>query len=107
MSILLNLLPIIFFALIVIVLFNILKIFVFSKITINKWIVLAASIVAFIIPIVIGVNQRIVTLIFSGIFVILFLWFLDLLQYGPKKEKKIKIKPKAKPNRIKNMKKDD
>lgn len=107
MNTFLTILSIIALALIVIALFNVLKIFVFSKIKANKWIVLGAAIIVFIIPILSGFTGKIATVIISSVFVILFLWFLDLLQYPVKKEKHINIKPKAKPNRVKNMKKDD
>lgn len=97
----------ILFALVVFAIFNLLKIFVLNKITINKWFVLIAAIIAFVLPIVFNVKGYITTSIFSAIFVILLLWFLDLMQYGTKKkEKKIKIKPKAKPNRLKHMNKE-
>ena len=61
--------------------FSLLSRFVFNKVKINKWIILAAT--------------------------ILFLWFLDILRNGYpklKKEKKVVIKPKAKPNRVKHNK---
>lgn len=43
----------------------------------------------------------------SAVATILFLWFLDILRNGYpklKKEKKVVIKPKAKPNRVKHNK---
>ena len=95
------------FAIIVLVIFNLLKIFVLSKLNINKWIVLTLAIISFIISLLGGTLNNYFTLIFSGIFLIFMMWFIDLLQYNSnnKKEKKIKIKPKAKPNRIKSTKK--
>ena len=73
----------------------------------------------FLIPVFIGKSfgNSIAAMIQSAVFVILFLWFVDLTDYGKKrqakyenyvprtrskKEKDIKIKPKAKPNRVKN-----
>ena len=79
--------------------FSLLSRFVFNKVKINKWIILAA---ATFIP----MNQWIVLAI-SAVATILFLWFLDILRNGYpklKKEKKVVIKPKAKPNRVKHNK---
>ena len=96
----------ILFAIVVLVIFNLLKIFVLSKLNVNKWIVLALAIISFIISLFGGTLNNYFTLIFSGIFLIFMMWFIDLMQYNSnsKKEKKIKIKPKAKPNRIKHTK---
>ncbi|QAA33855.1 hypothetical protein [Clostridium manihotivorum] len=99
----------ILFAIIVLAVFNLLKIFVLSKLKVNKWIVLALAIIAFVLPIVLRIQGNIVTPVFSGIFVILLLWFIDLQQGRIKKkdEKKVNIRPKAKPNRVKHMNKDN
>lgn len=80
--------------------------YVFNKVRVNKWIILAAAIIIFVIPMFIPMNQWIV-LIISSIAAVLFLWFLDIVKNGYpriKKEKKIVIKPKAKPNRVKHNK---
>lgn len=118
------------YALIVLVGYNLLKHFVLSKIKvkINKWIVFAISIVVLFLPnilvAVLQINiQNNVLWIYgpSSLFIILFLWFLDLSgwsnrlgktsnkpttsTYGKKNKKDdIVIKPKAKPNRVKNKK---
>ncbi|GIM30332.1 hypothetical protein CPJCM30710_29980 [Clostridium polyendosporum] len=94
------------FSIIVLVVFNLLKHFILSKLKVNKWIVLGAAIVFFFLPAFLTQFQGyIIRLVMSSIFVILFLWFIDLAGYGiKKKEKKIKIKPKAKPNRVKYIK---
>jgi hypothetical protein len=99
----------ILFAIIVLAVFNLLKIFVLSKLKVNKWIVLALAIIAFILPIVLRIQGNIATPVFSGLFVILLLWFIDLQQGRIKKkdEKKVNIRPKAKPNRVKHMNKDN
>ncbi|WP_160677927.1 hypothetical protein [Clostridium sp. C8-1-8] len=99
----------ILFAIIVLAVFNLLKIFVLSKLKVNKWIVLALAIIAFVLPIVLRIQGNIATPVFSGLFVILLLWFIDLQQGRIKKkdEKKVNIRPKAKPNRVKHMNKDN
>lgn len=99
----------ILFAIIVLAVFNLLKIFVLSKLKVNKWIVLALAIIAFVLPIVLRIQGNIATPVFSGLFVILLLWFIDLQQGRMKKkdEKKVNIRPKAKPNRVKHMNKDN
>ena len=86
--------------------FSLLSRFVFNKVKINKWIILAAAIIIFLIPTFIPMNQWIVLAI-SAVATILFLWFLDILRNGYpklKKEKKVVIKPKAKPKRVKHNK---
>jgi hypothetical protein len=97
------------FAIIIMGAYNVLKIFVFSKIkiNINKWFVLAAAIVVFIISIFTAAFVHpIFNYVFAGLFMILFLWFLDLTGFNSRrtKTKEITIKPKAKPNRVKNKK---
>ncbi|MDS0524728.1 hypothetical protein NNC19_03485 [Clostridium sp. SHJSY1] len=83
-----------------------LKKFVFPKIRINKYIPLVIAIVGLIVQwygkftnIYINVGIMILVVTF-------FSWYLDIQQTGgPKKSgKKVVIKPKAKPNRIKNIK---
>ena len=86
--------------------FSLLSRFVFNRVKINKWIILVAAIIIFLIPMFIPMNQWIMLAI-SAVATILFLWFLDILRNGYpklKKEKKVVIKPKAKPNRVKNNK---
>jgi hypothetical protein len=91
---------------IIIVLYILCKKYVFSKVHINKWIPLSISIVLFIIQIFIGGVNKYISSIMSIFPVLFFLWFMDIIQTGgPKnKEKKIIIKSKAKPNRVKKNK---
>jgi hypothetical protein len=128
MEIVKQLLLMIVFAVIILIVYNILKVYVLNKININKWIVLALGILVLFLPgilISLGVklpNNSFWQFIPSGIFIILFLWFMDLngwmskktksstsstyTGYGKKDKKKdVIIKPKAKPNRVKNKKK--
>ena len=87
------------------------KTFVFSKIRINKFIPLAISIILLLAEIILPVmkiNLNFwVSSIFSILAIVFFLWFLEIHQTGgPKpKEKKLVIKSKPKPNRVKNNKK--
>ncbi|MGG5462271.1 hypothetical protein [Clostridium sp. B9] len=86
--------------------FSLLSRYVFNRVRVNKWIILAAAVIIFCIPMFIPMNQWIM-LGLSAIATILFFWFLDVLRNGYpklKKEKKVVIKPKAKPNRVKHDK---
>ncbi|MBK1813691.1 hypothetical protein JHL18_24035 [Clostridium sp. YIM B02505] len=97
------------FAIIVLAIFNLLKIFVLGKLNVNKWIILVVAAVVFILPIALGIQGNMVAnLLSSGIFIILLLWFMEIHQAKNKKkqENKVTIRPKAKPNRVKNMNKD-
>lgn len=93
-------------AIIILGIFSILNRFILRKIKVNKWIILGAAVITFILPIVLRLNVLWQQYFFSGLFAILLLWFFDVHQNkGQKKEKKMVIKPKAKPNRVKNLNK--
>ncbi|MBK5242458.1 hypothetical protein [Clostridium sp.] len=97
-----------------------LKAYVLPKIKVNKWIVLTVAMLVFIVPMLIWPNMPgyVSAYVIPGIFVVLFLWFLDLSGFikkknvsktnyttiGNKKDNKkdVVIRPKAKPNRVKN-----
>ncbi|MGL4774205.1 MAG: hypothetical protein ACRC2K_11610 [Clostridium sp.] len=86
--------------------FVVLKKYVFSKVPVNKFIPLAVAIILFLIQVFVKLDS-IGTMVTTYFAVLSFLWFMDIQQTGgPKKnkEKKIVIKPKAKPNRVKNNK---
>ena len=120
MDILMTVLSIVAFSIVVLVLYQVLKVYVLSKININKWIVLVVAMVVFVVPMLIWPNMpRFVSnYVIPGAFVFLFLWFMDLSGFMKsrntsktnttstytKKDKKkdVVIKPKAKPNRVKN-----
>ena len=124
MDILITILSIVAFSVIVLVIYNVLKAYVLFKVKVNKWIVLAAAVVLFIAPIIIWPNMPtyVSNYIVPGIFVVLFLWFMDLSGFMRKrniskpnsktnvtttsakkdKKKNVVIRPKAKPNRVKN-----
>ena len=83
--------------------------YVFSKVRINKYIPLGIAIVLFILqifmPAILGKNIVWVSFLLTILTVTFFLWFMDIVTTGgPKqKEKKIEIRPKAKPNRVKHL----
>ena len=83
--------------------------YVFSKVRINKYIPLGIAIALFILqifmPVILGKNIMWVTFILTILTVTFFLWFMDIQTTGgpKKKEKKIEIRPKAKPNRVKHL----
>jgi hypothetical protein len=86
--------------------YNLLKIFVFYKLKPNKWIILGSAIIALILSTIVSGtdNFKGLSVIFSGLGIVLLLWFVDLCgglsNMFKKKEKELKIKPKAKPNRV-------
>lgn len=103
---------ILYFAIMLIVMigaYALCRMYVFTKVRINKWIPLAVAIILFIIQLTFGAINRILSSGLSVLIVLFLLWFMDILQTGgaKKNEKKIVIKPKAKPNRVKNRKKDN
>lgn len=122
MNIFLTILSIVAFSIVVLVLYKVLKSYVLNKIDINKWIVLVAAMVVFLVPMFVWPNmpKYVSNYIIPGIFVVLFLWFMDLSGFmkninisktnstaiHDKKDKKndIVIRPKSKPNRNKNNK---
>lgn len=107
------LLKLVLFSFVVIIIYNVLKIYVLQKYKPNKWVIFALAIASLTGPSMIrpGFNATIWGLIPSAIFVILFLWFFDLFneeRYAGKSQKNnIKIKPKAKPNRVKENENKD
>jgi predicted membrane protein len=108
-------LQVLFIAVIFLVVYNFLKSHVLYKLHPNKWIILLLSIASFIFPPVIAaqfkynLNGTVLQYVFSAVFLILFLWFIDLksgaiYNSGKKTQKDIKIKPKAKPGRVNHEK---
>ena len=84
--------------------------YVFSKVRINKFIPLGIAITLFVLqifmPVILGKNIMWVSFVLTLLTVTFFLWFMDIQTTGgpKKKEKKIEIRPKAKPNRVKHLK---
>lgn len=115
MQTILFILSIVVFAFGVLLIYQLLKPLVLDKIRVNKWIILVAALIEFIVPSIIWPTMPniFVKYIVPGVFVILFLWFLDLSGYLKKNQQRVAsykknkrtsnviIKPKAKPNRVK------
>ncbi|ASW43620.1 hypothetical protein [Clostridium isatidis] len=79
--------------------------FVFSKIRVNKWIILGITILSFVLQFIINPQNFWLKNLFTVVTVWFFLWFMEIQTTGgPKIEKKIVIRPKAKPNRVKHLK---
>ena len=122
MAIVTMILEIILFSIISLIAYSALRVYVFSKIKINKWVVLIIALAVFLIPNFLWPTMPVIVnkYIIPTIFVILFLWFMDLCgclkgfdnvktdnNSNYKKYNKSNnsvIKPKAKPNRVKNKK---
>lgn len=82
--------------------------FVFSKVRINKWIPLVVAVVLFAVQLFLKPTNGIVSMGLQLVILTAFMWFMDIQTTGGPKapEKKIVIKPKAKPNRVKHLNKD-
>lgn len=112
-------LRVIVYAVIILVIYNLLKKFILNRFKPNKWMILLVGVAIFFIPSIIifaaGVtNAKVIQVtqtIQSGLFIIVFLWFMDLSGIGGSSKRNLKskndvvIRPKAKPNRVKNMNK--
>lgn len=97
------------FAIAIFAAYMLLSRYVFYKIRVNKWILLAVSIVIFALSFIVpgtGATIDIVKMSFSGVAAIIFFWFFDVNKDGnpriKKAKKKVVIKSKAKPNRVKD-----
>lgn len=84
--------------------YNLLKIFVLDKIKLNKWVIFAIGIILVALSSFLQTKvHQYVALFFVALSVIPFLWFFNILRENKSEKKRtIKIKPKAKPNRVKN-----
>ncbi len=112
------------YAIAVFIVYSLLRKFVLSKIKIkiNRWIIFILALVVFIVTPILFPNMpaTVANYVVSGVVVILFLWFMDLSGFMKKSESKavkasysksinasknkkdnIVIRPKAKPNRVK------
>lgn len=109
MGILLNVIYIVLLFLIGFALLSVCMNTLFVKVRINKWIPLIASIGLLLFQMFGQIPNIIVNGIITIACVILFMWFWQIHQTGgpQAKEKPIVIKPKAKPNRVKHMQKNN
>ena len=123
MNMAMQILGMIAFTIVVFIIYYVLKTYLLSKIKVSKWVVLAIAIVFFIAPVILWPTMPIIVskYVIPGVFVIFALWFMDLsgfmkrrnssrsnytnTGYGKDKKKDIVMRPKAKPNRVKNNKK--
>lgn len=82
--------------------------YVYSRVRINKFIPLGLAILGLVLQFFLAKNNIILNFAFTLVILYFFLWFMDIQATGgPKaREKEIVIKPKAKPNRAKNINKD-
>lgn len=81
--------------------------FVFNKVIVNKWLLLAVSLIFLGVGFFLVANTWL-KIVLEAIGIIILFWFFDVYTNGNpriKKEKKIVIKAKPKPNRVKNNKK--
>lgn len=107
MNIFISILTFILMLIVILAVYVFCKKFIFSKVRINKWIPLSIAMILFIIQLFAPTVNQYVRSGLSIVSVLFFLWFMDIIQGGgpKKKEKEIVIRPKAKPNRVKNKKK--
>ncbi|MEG2353146.1 MAG: hypothetical protein RSB70_00725 [Clostridium sp.] len=102
---------ILIFSIIGFIVFSLLKEYVLDKVKINKWIVLALTLIVAFLPGLIGLdpNGIVAKYVFPAIYVVLFLWFIDLCGLFNWFDNKTKDKARMKQNKyIKqvNRKKD-
>jgi Ca2+/Na+ antiporter len=93
-------------AIVTLIVYNLLKIFVLDKININKWLVFALGVLLVMVSsYFMGKVHQILSFVLISISVMPFLWFFNINNTKKiEKKKNIIIKPKAKPNRVKNNK---
>ncbi|WP_294371400.1 hypothetical protein [uncultured Clostridium sp.] len=84
------------------------RLYIFTKVRINKWIPLGVAVIIFCCQLFIKNINGYLNGAMTIATVLFLLWFMEIQQTGgpKKKEKPIVIKPKAKPNRVKKINKD-
>ena len=101
-----------YFVVLLVIIFGIMFLgnkFIFSKVRINKYIPLGIAIATLILqmfmPVILGKNIFWVSFLLTIITLTFLIWFMNIQTTGgpKKKEKKIEIRPKAKPNRVKHL----
>lgn len=106
-----TILLVVFFAVAILVVYNLLSTYVLSKLKVNKWIILAIGVFIFVLSNFFGnwLPGKLGLYIPAGLFTVFLLWFMDVSGYTArsaairenKNKPKTIIKPKAKPNRLK------
>ncbi|KGM95046.1 hypothetical protein Z968_10090 [Clostridium novyi A str. 4552] len=106
-------LPMLLMVIVILIIYNVLKIYVLDNIKANKWVILVATVLVFLIPNLLWgkqIQNTIWQYVHTGIFLMFFLWFLDLAGLNNRRAKMNKaqegkdgtIRAKAKPNRVNN-----
>lgn len=107
MSIFISILYFVLFAAVLIGTLTFLKKFVFSKVRINKYIPLGIAGALFVYQMFFKPDNNFLNIGMTVVIVLFGFWFWDINQTGGPKinnQKKIVLKPKAKPNRVKKEK---
>nr|WP_231158650.1 hypothetical protein [Clostridium botulinum] len=104
------LLPMFLEVIVILIAYNVLKIYLLDNIKINKWVILIISAVVLVIPNILWIEKiqgSMWRYVHTGIFLVLFLWFLDVSGLNGRSKinkreeiKKGTIRAKAKPGRI-------
>lgn len=103
--------PMLLMVIVVLFLYNVLKVYVLENIQVNKWIILTLAAIVFALPNILWPKQVQGTIwqyLQTGVFLILFLWFMDLAGLSKRNAANKNgnnnpvIKTKAKPNRVNN-----
>lgn len=120
MSTFIQILTMVGYSIVVLAIYHGLKTYLLHKIKISKWIVLGIAVLLFVAPMLIWptMPSYVSKYVVPGVFLIFALWFMDLAglmrkrnvtntntNYKKDKKNDIVMRPKAKPNRVKNNKK--
>lgn len=103
-------LPMLIMIIVILAVYNVLKVYLLESIKINKWIVLAAGLAVTLVPAIMWpeIQKTFWYYIQTAISLILFLWFMDLAGWSKRavsnNEKNTVIRSKAKPNRVNKSK---
>ncbi|KEH97417.1 hypothetical protein [Clostridium botulinum] len=104
------LLPMFLVVIVILIVYNVLKIYLLDNIKINKWVVLIITAVVFVVPNLLWgkkIQGSMWQYVHTGVFLILFLWFLDVAGLNSRSKinkreelNKGTIRAKAKPSRV-------
>lgn len=105
-------LPMLLMIIVILIVYNVLKIYVLDNVKANKWVILVITVLVFIIPNLLWgkqIQNTVWQYVHTSIFLIFFLWFLDLVGLNNRRannklqeNKNGTIRAKAKPNRVNN-----
>lgn len=103
-------LPMLIMVIIIIIVYNALKIYVLENIKVNKWVILVIGLIVLFVPQIIwhDISKSVWYYVQTAVFLVLFLWFMDLVglnkNRNTKNDKGNVIRSKANPNRINKVK---